>query len=85
MKLIFGLLTALFSLLSVVGGFGVGVGGFAYGIYMIILLLKGTIAVSFWTIFKVVVCWVCSGFAGWLTFMFLAFLATIFGALASDK
>jgi hypothetical protein len=83
--LVFSLLAALLGVLSVVAGVAVGIGGFAYGVYMLILLFKGTLAVTFWALFKVILCLLCSSLVGWLTFGFFAFLAAVCAAIASDK
>lgn len=51
----FGILLAgLISVLGVIAGILSGVATFAYGVYLIVLLCKGTTAVTFWAILKAV-------------------------------
>jgi hypothetical protein len=77
---IFGALLMIF---AVVSGLGVGLGMFAYSIYTIILLIKGTVAVSFVAVLKVVACWVLAAFGGWLTFLILGYLGGV--CIATSK
>lgn len=83
MKVVLGLLAALCGLIAVVGGFGVGLGMVAYSIYLVVLMIKGTLAVTFFGILKVVACWVMAGLCGWLWGMLWGFLATLFAGGAS--
>lgn len=80
-----GLIAALLGILAVVGGFGIGIGGFAYGVWLIICMIKGTMVTSFANVLLTIVCWVASGPVGWLWAMFWGFIASIFGAIATDK
>ena len=74
MNKLFFIIGTLLMALAVLGGFGVGLGLFAYSIWTIILLIKGTLAVTFWAIFKVVACWCCAILFGWLWFLLFGFL-----------
>lgn len=71
------LLGALLMVIAVVGGISVGLGLFAYSIYTIILLVKGTLAVSFFAVLKVVACWVLAALCGWLWFFIFGFLGGV--------
>jgi hypothetical protein len=74
MNKLLALLGALLMLIAFPGGISVGLGFFAYSIYTIILLVKGTIAVTFFAVLKVVACWVLAAICGWLWFFIFFFL-----------
>jgi len=82
MKLLCVLLGALFMFLAVFGGIGAFLSVFSYSIYMIILLVKGTVAVSFFSILKIVGCWILAPITGWITFLVLGFFGGVFIAAA---
>jgi hypothetical protein len=67
-KIIFALLAILLGLLAIFGGLAIGLSAIAYSIWIVVLMVKGTIAVSFWGIFKIVLlaglCGTISGDAG---------------------
>jgi len=83
-SILLGLIGALLMFLAVAGGICLGVGVFAYGIYTIILLVKGTLAVTFLSVLKVVACWVCAGLLGWLWFFIVGLLGGMFLTAAKD-
>jgi len=85
MKVVFGILAALLGIAAVVGGVAIGLGAIAYSIWIIVLMVEGTIAVSFGEIFLVVLCWVLGPFVGWLWGMLCGFLASLCGALSASK
>jgi len=85
MKLLLGLIGALLMFLAVAGGICLGVGVFAYGIYSIILLVKGTLAVTFWSVLKVVVCWTCAVPLAWLWFFVVGLVGGMFLASAGKE
>ncbi len=74
------LITGLLMLIAILGGLFLGFGSIAYGIYLLILLIKGTIAVSFWTLFKIVFCWFAGSLMGWAWFIFWTSIAGMVGA-----
>lgn len=73
-------LIALFSfLIAVVGGFGIGLGAIAWSIYLIVLMVKGTMAASFLSILWCVCLWFIGPLAGWIWGLFWVFVAGFFG------
>lgn len=68
-------IAALLGLLGIVCGFSVGISIFAYSIYSIILMFKGTIVVTFFEVLKIILMWGGSGLFGWLTFVIFAFFS----------
>ena len=82
MKSFFALLAIVIGFLSVVAGLVTGFGVFAYGIYLIVLLCKGTVAVTFWAVCKAVICCLGAALSGWLVFFIGAAIAGICGALS---
>lgn len=82
MKALFGILAALLGIIGIIAGFASGLGVFAYGIYLIILLCKGTIAVSFVAVLKPVLCILGATLVGWLVFFIFAAAAGICAAIA---
>jgi hypothetical protein len=83
MKLFLAILGALLMAIAGIGGISIGLGLFAYSIYTIILLIKGTVAVSFFAVLKVVACWVLAALCGWLWFLIFGFLGGV--CIASSK
>lgn len=84
-QLIFGFLAALFGIVAVFGGVGVAIGMIAYSVYLIVLMATGVIAVSFISIFKVVLCWFTAMFCGWLWAALFGFLSTFCAAAAKNE
>ena len=82
MKVVFGILAAILGVVAIFGGFGVGLGMFAYSIYLIVLMAKGTVVCTFLGVLKIVICWVFAGLCGWLWTMFFYFLASLCAAAA---
>ena len=78
-------IAGLLMLVASLGGLFVGLSSIAYGIYLLILLSKGTIAVSFWTILKIVACWFGGSLAGWSWFAFWAFVSGLFAVSVNKK
>jgi hypothetical protein len=83
-KIIFALLAILLGLLAIFGGLAIGLSAIAYSIWIVVLMVKGTIAVSFWGIFKIVLCWIIGPLVGWLWGMFFGFLAGLCGTISGD-
>jgi hypothetical protein len=77
MKVVLGILAAILGVVAVLGGFGIGLGMIAYSVYLIVLMVKGTVVCTFFGIFKVIVYWIMAGFCGWLWAMFFGFLASL--------
>jgi len=75
MKTLLFLLGILSMILAIGGGIGIGIGALAYSIYLIVLMIKGTLVVTFFGIFKVVACWIFGPLFGWLCFAFFTFLS----------
>jgi hypothetical protein len=82
---LFALLAILLGILAVVGGVAIGFGAIAYSIFIIVLMIKGTAAVTFWKIFAVVLCWVLGPFVGWIWGIFCGFLASSSAALSGPS
>lgn len=82
MKTIFAFLATILAILSIVAGFCVGFGVFAYSIYLVILLCKGTVALTFWSVCKALIFFFGAALSGWLTFFVGIFLAGICSGIA---
>jgi hypothetical protein len=64
--------------IAIVGGITIGISGIAWSIYTLILLIKGTLAVSFWSVIKIVGVWIISPLCGWLWGGIFGSLGTFF-------
>lgn len=73
------ILRLLFGLISVFGGVMVTIGTFAYGVYLLILMIDGAIAVSFGTVLGFLLCFFGAGFAGLIWGIFWAFFSKLVG------
>jgi hypothetical protein len=78
------IIAALVSILGVIAGFATGISLVAYSIYTVVLMVKGTVAVSFLAVVEVVGLWVCAGLGGWVVAAFFLFVAGLIAA-ASDR
>lgn len=58
-------IAAFLGVFAIFAGVATGFSLFAYSIYTIILMVKGTVAVSFLGVLKVVVLWAGAAFGGW--------------------
>lgn len=85
MKVVFGILAALLGILAGADGVAIGLGALAYSVWIIILMVKGTVAVTFFVIFKVISCWIIGPTVGWLWGAFFAFLASLCAAASSAR
>ena len=82
MKTLFTALAGLFVILSFIAGIGGGIGIFAYGIYLIVLLCKGATAVTFLSVLWPVVCIIGATIGGWIIFFIVMCIAGLLGAIA---
>lgn len=73
------LLAILFTLLAFIGGFAIGFGAIAYSIYLFILIIKGTVAVSFLKILTIVACWFIGPICGWLWWLSFIYIGAFLG------
>ena len=71
------IIAAFLSVFAVIAGILTGLSLFAYSIYTIVLMVKGTVAVSFFGILKVVALWVCAGLGGWAVALIILALAAL--------
>lgn len=83
MKKLYFLLGLLSMILAIGGGIGLGIGMLAYSVYIIILMIKGTLAVTFFGVFKILACWIFGPLLGWACFAFFTFLGGIGFAAAN--
>lgn len=73
------LIAVLLGLLGVFGGIAVGIGTFTYGIYLTVLMVKGTLAATFLYVLGAVVCIGGSGILGWIWGLFWMGVASVIG------
>ena len=83
-QIVFGCLAALLGVLSIVGGIGIVIGMVAYSIYLLVLMITGTIAVSFIGVFKIVLCWIGAVFCGWIWAIVVGFLSALCATIAAE-
>ena len=83
MKVFFSILAVLLFVIGVILGLCSGFGTFIYGIYSVVLLAKGTVAVSFWSVAQATLCIILAGLIGWAVAMFFFFLGGMCKAFAS--
>ena len=79
------LIASFFALLAIVGGFTIGIGGFTWGIYLLILLCKSAVAVKFTQVLVALAYVFLSGLVGWIWGMFWFFVAAWFAVADSSK
>jgi hypothetical protein len=82
MKTLFTFLAVILGIVAVIAGLAVGFGVFAYSIYLVILLCKGTVALTFWAVCKAVICFLGAALSGWLTFFVVMLFAGLCTAFA---
>ena len=68
-------LAIILTIIAIFGGITLGLCIFTYGIWSIVLMVKGTLAVSFFSVLKIVASWILAIPIGWiwcLSFIYLA-------------
>lgn len=76
------IIATFLGIFGIIAGFATGITLVAYSIYTIILMVKGTVAVTFFAIVKVILLWACAGLGGWLVAIIFIGIA---GLIASGE